>query len=94
MHVTSPGKLIKDSGPKVFMGTGHRDTLYLARTEICKTPRRKAEVQCKPYRLYRQFRNSETLLSARVMGTFLKSRSPDASQRLVLQTSLSKSNRP
>lgn len=60
MHVTSPGKLIKDSGPKVFMGTGHRDTLYLARTEICKTPRRKAEVQCKPYRLYKQFRNSET----------------------------------
>ena len=89
-----PGKLIRDSGSKVFKRTGHRDTLYLACTEICKTPRRKADVQYKPYWLYKQFRNSETLLSVRVMGTFLKSRSPDASQRLILQTSLSKGNRP
>ena len=85
------GSSLETQGPRFSLGliTQTPSALHVLK---CKTPRRKADVQYKPYCLYKQFRHSETLLSVRVMGTFLKSRSPDASQRPILQTALSKGN--
>lgn len=54
-----PGRLIRDPASRVFTG----NTLCLAEAES-QTPRRKICVCHKPHCLYKQFRQSETLLSA------------------------------
>lgn len=61
-----------DSGLWLLLGCGHEGTLCPYQNS--QTPIWKEGVQCGPYRLCKQFRHLDSLLSVRVVGTLLKSK--------------------
>lgn len=86
-----PGKLIRDSVPKVFTGVwSNIGTLCLTCTNI-QTSRRKADVQHKLYCLYKPLRHNKIPLSVREWCEYSQNPSVhNTSQGPAMQAGLSK----